>query len=97
MRSRSLDDLRVAHIVPAPFDPEDGIIGGAERYSFELARHMAERVPTRLISFGDRERTARVATSVARQTPPAARPTKRTAPARGAPPTGRKARRTIRG
>ena len=60
MRSRSLDDLRVAHIVPAPFDPEDGIIGGAERYSFELARHMAERVRTRLISFGDRERTARV-------------------------------------
>ena len=48
---------RVAHIVPAPFDPEDGIIGGAERYSFELARHMAERVPTRLISFGRRSRS----------------------------------------
>jgi glycosyltransferase involved in cell wall biosynthesis len=47
----------VAHIVPAPFDPEDGIIGGAERYSFELARHMAERVPTRLITFGNRART----------------------------------------
>ena len=60
MRSRSFADVRVAHIVPAPFDPEDGIIGGAERYSFELARHMAERVPTRLISFGDRARTARV-------------------------------------
>ena len=60
MRSRTVEDLRVAHMVPAPFDPEDGIIGGAERYSFELARHMAERVPTRLISFGDRERTARV-------------------------------------
>ena len=50
-------DIRVAHLVPAPFDPEDGIIGGAERYSFELARHMAERVPTELISFGPRERT----------------------------------------
>ena len=48
----------VAHIVPAPFDPEDGVVGGAERYSFELARHMAERVPTRLITFGHRERTA---------------------------------------
>ena len=35
----------MAHIVPAPFDPDDGIMGGAERYSFELARHMAERVP----------------------------------------------------
>jgi glycosyltransferase involved in cell wall biosynthesis len=60
MAKRSLEQLRVTHIVPAPFDPDDGIIGGAERYSFELARHMAERVPTRLISFGDRERTARV-------------------------------------
>ena len=53
-------DIRVAHIVPAPFDPEDGIIGGAERYSFELARHMAQRVPTELISFGPRARTTTV-------------------------------------
>jgi glycosyltransferase involved in cell wall biosynthesis len=60
MRPRSTGDLRVAHIVPAPFDPDDGIMGGAERYAFELARHMAERVPTRLISFGNRERTAEV-------------------------------------
>jgi glycosyltransferase involved in cell wall biosynthesis len=47
---------RVAHLVPAPFDPEDGIIGGAERYSFELARHMAERVSTKLVTFGTRPR-----------------------------------------
>jgi glycosyltransferase involved in cell wall biosynthesis len=53
-------DIRVAHLVPAPFDPEDGIIGGAERYSFELARHMADHVPTELISFGPRERSATV-------------------------------------
>jgi glycosyltransferase involved in cell wall biosynthesis len=53
-------DVRVAHLVPAPFDPEDGIIGGAERYSFELARHMADRVPTELISFGRRERRTTV-------------------------------------
>jgi glycosyltransferase involved in cell wall biosynthesis len=53
-------DIRVAHLVPAPFDPEDGIIGGAERYSFELARHMADHVPTELISFGPRERNATV-------------------------------------
>ena len=52
--------VRVAHIVPAPFDPDDGIIGGAERYSFELARHMADRVPTELISFGPRERRTTV-------------------------------------
>ena len=49
--------VSVTHIVPAPFDADDGVIGGAERYSFELARHMAERVPTRLITFGHRERT----------------------------------------
>lgn len=50
----------VAHLVPAPFDPDDGIIGGAERYSFELARHMARRRPTRLITFGDRPGTREV-------------------------------------
>ncbi len=60
MRPRPAADLRVAHVVPAPFDPEDGIMGGAERYAFELARHMAEQVPTRLISFGNRERTTEV-------------------------------------
>lgn len=60
MRPRSAGDLRVAHIVPAPFDPEDGIMGGAERYVFELARHMAERVATRLISFGNAARTKQV-------------------------------------
>jgi glycosyltransferase involved in cell wall biosynthesis len=50
----------VAHLVPALFDPLDGIVGGAERYSFELARHMAERVPTRLITFGSRPRTTTI-------------------------------------
>jgi glycosyltransferase involved in cell wall biosynthesis len=42
---------RVLHIVPALFGPS-GIVGGAERYAFELARYMADRVPTRLISCG---------------------------------------------
>jgi glycosyltransferase involved in cell wall biosynthesis len=51
---------RVTHIVPALFDAEDGIIGGAERYSLELARHMAARVPTRLVTFGRRERRTRI-------------------------------------
>jgi glycosyltransferase involved in cell wall biosynthesis len=46
---------RVLHIVPALFGTS-GTIGGAERYAFELARHMAERVPTRLLSFGDQTR-----------------------------------------
>lgn len=42
---------RVLHVVPALFGAS-GIVGGAERYAFELARHMADRVPTRLLSFG---------------------------------------------
>ena len=45
----------VVHITPALFGA-DGVFGGAERYSFELARHMARAVPTTLISFGDRPR-----------------------------------------
>lgn len=50
----------ISHLVPAPFDPRDGIVGGAERYSFELARHMAERVETRLVTFGAEARRERV-------------------------------------
>lgn len=46
----------VVHIVPALFDAHDGIIGGAERYVFELARHMAAVVPARLVTFGSRDR-----------------------------------------
>lgn len=47
---------RVLHIVPALFDSDDGVVGGAERYAFELARHMADEVPTTLLTFGDKER-----------------------------------------
>ena len=36
-----------------------GIVGGAERYAFELARHMADRVPTRLVSFGSQATSIR--------------------------------------
>src|SRR5689334_11025851 len=49
---------RVTHIVPALFDPTEGILGGAERYALELARHMAREVPTTLVSFGDGARDA---------------------------------------
>lgn len=45
---------RVVHVVPAVFGEDRGIVGGAERYVFELARFMARRVPTTLVSFGDR-------------------------------------------
>jgi len=47
---------RVLHIVPALFGPDGGIFGGAERYALELARHMAEQVPTTLVSFGTEAR-----------------------------------------
>lgn len=43
---------RVVHIVPSFFRKEGGVLGGAERYALELARAMAERVPTTLYSFG---------------------------------------------
>lgn len=46
---------RVLHIVPALFGTS-GAIGGAERYALELARHMADCVPTRLLTFGDNSR-----------------------------------------
>ncbi|HEV3217295.1 MAG TPA: glycosyltransferase family 4 protein [Vicinamibacterales bacterium] len=45
---------RVLHLVPALFGP-GGVTGGAERYALELARHMADAVPTRLLTFGDRD------------------------------------------
>jgi glycosyltransferase involved in cell wall biosynthesis len=46
----------VVHVVPALFGHDDGVIGGAERYALELARHMAAEVPTTLVTFGERER-----------------------------------------
>ena len=50
---------RVLHLVPALFGAE-GIVGGAERYAFELARHMADEIPTRLVAFGDHDCEKRV-------------------------------------
>jgi glycosyltransferase involved in cell wall biosynthesis len=46
---------RVVHVTPALFGA-DGAFGGAERYSFELARHMARVTPTTLVSFAGRPR-----------------------------------------
>jgi glycosyltransferase involved in cell wall biosynthesis len=50
---------RVVHLVPALFGG-DRTVGGAERYALELARHMADIVPTTLLSFGERERNETV-------------------------------------
>jgi alpha-maltose-1-phosphate synthase len=51
--------MRVLHLAPAVFG-EDGVVGGAERYALELARHMAAEVPTLFAAFGDRRRTQQV-------------------------------------
>jgi glycosyltransferase involved in cell wall biosynthesis len=42
----------VLHVVPALLSDDGRILGGAERYALELARHMGRRVPTRLLTFG---------------------------------------------
>ncbi len=47
---------KVIHVVPNAFTAEDGVLGGAERYAVELARHMARETPTTLVTFGDVER-----------------------------------------
>jgi glycosyltransferase involved in cell wall biosynthesis len=44
-------DTRVVHTTPALFGPS-GIVGGGERYALELARSMAARVSTTLLTFG---------------------------------------------
>jgi glycosyltransferase involved in cell wall biosynthesis len=49
-------ETTVVHLVPAQFSATEGIFGGAERYAFELARYMAAEVPTRLVTFGPRDR-----------------------------------------
>jgi glycosyltransferase involved in cell wall biosynthesis len=55
-RPNSLRATRVLHIVPALFGPDDGVVGGAERYALELARHMSLQTPTTLLTFGETER-----------------------------------------
>ena len=43
----------VCHVSPTYFAPES-ILGGGERFAEELARAMASKVPTKLVSFGPR-------------------------------------------
>ena len=47
--------MRVVHVSPTYMGP-NSLIGGAERYTTELASAMAQKIPTRLVSFGDRSR-----------------------------------------
>lgn len=60
MPLRRESKVGVLHVVPALFGGSDGVVGGAERYALELARHMASEVPTRLVTFGEKERRERV-------------------------------------
>lgn len=46
---------KILHVVPALFGSA-GVLGGAERYALELARHMAEVAPTALVTFGEEAR-----------------------------------------
>jgi glycosyltransferase involved in cell wall biosynthesis len=57
--SRRARRPRVVHVVPALFGP-DGVVGGAERYALELARHMTDATPTELVAFADRGRAETV-------------------------------------
>lgn len=50
-RAIPFQEPRVTHLVPTEFGP-NGIVGGGERYAFELAKHMSKRVPTALVVFG---------------------------------------------
>jgi glycosyltransferase involved in cell wall biosynthesis len=50
------EPLRILHIVPALFG-SGGVVGGAERYALELARHMADFRQTTLVSFGEENRS----------------------------------------
>lgn len=52
--------MKVVHIVPALFSSSKGILGGAERYALELARHMAQVEPTELVTFGREDSTDRI-------------------------------------
>ena len=56
-RSKLNAEPRVLHIIPRMLGRTDGVMGGAERYALELARHMADEVPTSLVCFGNGEET----------------------------------------
>jgi glycosyltransferase involved in cell wall biosynthesis len=53
--------MSILHIAPALFGVNGGVVGGAERYALELARHMASAgEPTTLLSFGDQDEEKKI-------------------------------------
>lgn len=51
--------MKVVHVSPMYFGDES-VIGGGERYAQELARAMADMVPTTFVTFGRRRQTVQV-------------------------------------
>lgn len=47
-----MSNMRVVHLSPMKFG-SGGLFGGGERYPLELARFMADEVPTRLVTFAN--------------------------------------------
>jgi hypothetical protein len=50
--------VRVIHVAPTAFG-RDGLFGGGERYSYELARALAQHVSCELATFGPDPKTRR--------------------------------------
>ncbi len=48
--------MKVLHLTPTFFD-RTSVLGGGERYAYELARAMSEKVDTELVSFADQPKT----------------------------------------
>lgn len=57
MRTPAEPDFRVLHVIPRLLGRDHGVLGGAERYALELARYMADEVPTSLVCFGGSQET----------------------------------------
>lgn len=57
--SEMTDRPRVVHLAPALFGSR-GVVGGAERYVCELARHMARVTPTKLVAFAGKDSVERL-------------------------------------
>ncbi len=54
-----MSSMRVVHLSPIKFGA-GGLFGGGERYSLEMARFMADEVPTRLVTFAGESSKERV-------------------------------------